>query len=137
MVDSSDIGAATTRAIECLTAVLGHAADWLGHRDGLADGQVFAGDELPDRLRARGLDRWIELFGRDLAACYPPDGTLDMSVVTSLSRHVERLLWSFGIYAWPDDDVMRCVVTDWPLLMPPLGDGAMMFGDAVLDGRSA
>ncbi len=75
MADSSDIDAATTRAIECLTAVLGHAADWLGHRDGLADGQVFTGDDLPDRLKGRGLDRWIELFGRDLAACYPPDGT--------------------------------------------------------------
>jgi hypothetical protein len=137
MADSSDIDAATTRAIECLTAVLGHAADWLGHRDGLADGQVFAGDDLPDRLKARGLDRWIELFGRDLAACYPPDGTLDMSVVTSLSRHVERLLWSVGIYAWPDDDAMRCVVTDRPLVMLPLGDGAAMFGDTVLDGLPA
>lgn len=137
MADSSDIDAATARAIKCLTAVLSHAADWLGHRDGLADGQVFAGDDLPDRLKGRGLDRWIELFGRDLAACYPPDGTLDMSVVSSLSRHVERLLWSVGIYAWPDDDAMRCVVTDRPLVMSPLGDGATMFGNTVLDGLPA
>lgn len=83
------------------------------------------------------MDRWIELFGRDLAACYPPDGALNMSVVTSLSRHVERLLWSVGIYAWPDDGVMRCVVTDWPLVSPPLGDGATMFGDTVIDGLPA
>lgn len=137
MADSSDINAAATRAIECLTAVLGHAADWLGHRDGLADGHVFAGGDLPDRLKGRGLDRWIELFGRDLAACYPPDGTLDMSVVTSLSHHVERLLWSVGIYAWPDDDAMRCVVTDRPLLIQPLGDGATMVGDTFLDGLPA
>lgn len=73
MADSSDIDAATARAIECLTAVLGHAADWLGHRDGLAVGQVFAGNDLPDQLKGRGLDRWIELFGRDLAACYARD----------------------------------------------------------------
>ena len=134
MADSGDIEAATSRAILCVTAVLGHAADWLGHRDGLAYGQVFAGDDLPDRLKGRGLDRWVVLFGRDLAACYPPDGTLDMSVVTSLSRHVERLLWSVGIYAWPDDDAMRCIVTDLPLVMPLIGEGAPMFGDPVPDG---
>jgi hypothetical protein len=137
MADSNDIDATTSRAIECLTAVLGHAADWLGHRDGLADGQVFAGKDLPERLMARGLDRWVMLFGRDLAACYPPDGTLDISVVTSLSRHVERLLWSFGIYGWPDDEAMRCVVTDWPLVVPPIGDGAAMFGDLGLNGPTA
>lgn len=137
MADSNDIDATTSRAIECLTAVLGHAADWLGHRDGLADGQVYAGNDLPERLMARGLNRWIMLFGRDLAACYPPDGTLDISVVTSLSRHVERLLWSFGIYGWPDDDAMRCVVTDWPLVVPPIGDGAAMFGDPGLNGPAA
>lgn len=137
MTDGNDIDATTSRAIECLTAVLGHTADWLGHHDGLADGQVFAGNDLPERLKARGLDRWVTLFGRDLAACYPPDGTLDISVVTSLSRHVERLLWSFGIYGWPDDDAMRCVVTDWPLVMPPIGDGTAMFAAPGLKGPTA
>lgn len=137
MADGNDIDATTSRAIECLTAVLGHAADWFGHRDGLADGQVFAGSDLTERLMARGLDRWVMLFGRDLAACYPPDGTLDMSVVTSLSRHAERLLWSFGIYGWPDDDAMRCVVTDWPLVVPPIGDDTAMFGGPGLHGPTA
>jgi hypothetical protein len=134
MAGSSDIDAATTRAIECVSAVLIHVADWLGHRDGLTSGQDFAGSDLPDRLKARGLDRWIQLFGRDLAACYPPDGTLDISVVTTLSRHVERLLWSFGLYCWPDGDAMRCVVTDRPLVMSPLGNGSAMFGDTQIDG---
>lgn len=122
MADHTDIDATVTRAIACITAVLGHTADWLGHRDGLADGQPFAGSDLPDRLKARGLDRWLALFGRDLTACYPPDGTLDLSVVTSLGGHVERLLWSFGIYCWPDDDAMHCVVSDQQLGPLSLGD---------------
>lgn len=110
--ESGDIGNTTRRALECVSAVLGHAADWLGHRDGLTEGQAFAGSDLPERLRARSLDRWLELFGRDLAACYEPEGALNIEVVISLSSHVERLFWSLGIYCWPSDDDVRCLVTD-------------------------
>jgi hypothetical protein len=40
--------------------------------------------------------------------------------VTSLSAHVERLFWSLGIYCWPEDDDVRCVVTDRFFLPPQL-----------------
>jgi hypothetical protein len=118
--ESGDIGNTTMRALECVSALLGHAADWLGHRDGLAEGQAFAGNDLHERLKMRGLDRWIELFGRDLAACYGPDGVLNLEVVTSLSSHVERLFWSLGIYCWPEVDDVRCLVTDQFFLPPQL-----------------
>jgi hypothetical protein len=108
------------RALECVSAVLGHSADWLGHRDGLTEGQAFAGRDLPERLKARGLDRWIELFGRDLAACYGPDGALNLEVVTKLSTHVERLFWSLGICCWPEDEDIRCLVTDQFFFPPQL-----------------
>jgi hypothetical protein len=120
MADQSDIGGAFVHGLECASAVLCHAADWLGHRDGLAEGQSFAGSDLPDRLKARGLDRWIELFGRDLAGCYGPEGTLEFSVLTTLSRHVERLFWSFGLYCWPEKEDVRCIVSDQPFLPPQL-----------------
>jgi hypothetical protein len=118
MADPSDIGPTTMRALECVSAALGHAADWLGHRDGLPEGQLFAGSDLPQRLKNRGLDRWIELFGRDLAACYGPEGTLEFSVLIVLSRHVERLFWSLGLYCWPEGGEVRCIVTDQPFLPP-------------------
>lgn len=120
MANSSDVGRVTLLAFECVSAVLGHAADWLGHRDGLAEDQAFAGNDLPDRLKSRSLDRWIGLFGRDLAACYGPDDALDFSVVTSLGRHVERLLWFLGIYSWPEGEEVRCIVTDQPFHLPPI-----------------
>ena len=120
MEEQSDIGRAFVRGLECTSAVLSHAADWLGHRDGLAGGQSFAGSDLPGRLKARGLDRWIELFGRDLAACYGPEGTLEFSVLTTLNRHVERLFWSLGIYCWPEGVDVRCIVSDQPFLPPQL-----------------
>lgn len=110
--ESGDIRNTTLRALECTSAVVGHAADWLGHRDGLAEGQLFKGSDLPERLKTHGLDRWIELFGRDLAACYGPEGVLNIEVVTGLSSHVERLFWSLGIYCWPEGDYVRCLVTD-------------------------
>ncbi len=115
MADDSDVGEASLIALECISAVLNHAADWLGHRDGLAPDQPFAGDNLSARLAPSGLDHWLALFGRDLAASYGEDGAIDLAVVTTLSRHVERLFWSLGIYCWPEDDDARCVVSDRPL----------------------
>jgi len=119
MRDSSDVGGAAWQALQCVSAVLGHAADWIGHRDGLAEGERFSGDDLPERLEARGLDRWIALFGRDLAACYRHDGALEVSRLISLSRHVERLLWSLGVYCWPEGEEVRCIISSQPFIMPP------------------
>ena len=116
MSDPSDVFETFQVAREAVSAVLGHAADWIGHRDGLADDQPFDGADLPDRLKAHGLGRWITLFGRDLAACYNAEGALDLSVVTALSRHVERLLWSLGVYCWTEGEGVRCIVSDQPLI---------------------
>lgn len=92
-----------------------YAADWLGHRDGLAPDQPFAGDDLAARLAPSGLAHWLALFGSDLAASYAEDGAIDLAVMTTLSRHVERLFWSLDIYGWPEVDDVRCIVSDQPL----------------------
>lgn len=115
MADDSDVGEAFLIALQSISAVLDHAADWLGHRDGLAEGHPYDGSDLPERLAMYGLGRWLALFGRDLAACYTEDGALDFSVVLTLSRHIERLFWTFGVYCWPEADNVRCVVSDRPL----------------------
>lgn len=114
---SGDISNVIMRTLECVSAVLDHSADWLGHRDGLAKDQAFAGRDLPERLKTRRLDRWIELFGRDLAACYGPDDALNLEVVAKLSTHVERLFRSFDVYCWPEDDDIRYRLTDQ--VIPP------------------
>ncbi len=112
MTDDSDVGEAFGVGLKCVSATLGHAADWLGHRRGLPEGRPFAGDDLHLRLAPSGLDHWLELFGRDLAASYTEDDAIDLAVVTTLGRHVERLLWSIGIYCWPEGERVRCVVSD-------------------------
>lgn len=117
--ETGDIGNITRRAFECVSAILTHAADWLGHRAGLADGQTFQGDDLPARLQSRGLDRWIEVFGRDLAAIYEHDSAgLNMAVVVRLSRHVDRVLWALGIYPWLEGKQIHCVVAEQGLFLP-------------------
>lgn len=117
MSDPSDVLETFHIAREAVSAILGHSADWIGHRDGLAEDQPFDGADLPGRLTAHGLGRWITLFGRDLAACYTEEGALDLSVVTTLSRHVERLLWSLGVYCWTEGEDVRCTVSDQPLVL--------------------
>ena len=116
MSDPSDVIDTFHVAREAVSAVLGHAADWIGHCDGLVEGQPFDGANLPERLAVHGLGRWITLFGRDLAACYTLEGALDLRVVTTLSRHVERLLWSLGVYCWSEGEDVRCIVSEQPLV---------------------
>jgi len=129
MQDTTDVFEPVSTAISCAHAVLSHAAEWLGHRDGLADGNPMAGLDLPEKLGGYGLDRWIELLGRDLAACYYADGSLNLNVVEMLGRHVERLFWCFGVFCWPEGEGVRCIVSDRPLRPPYFEPSGMdLFG---------
>lgn len=101
---SDDLDALLRVALPCVSAILGHAADWVGHCDGLAEGETFMGDDLPKRLRDLELEDWLNLFGRDLRALYQdPDRGLDPARLFALARHVERILWTFQICPWPID----------------------------------
>ena len=99
--------------LECSSAILAHAADWLGHRAGLAEEADYAGSNLPQRLAAWDLSDWIELYGRDLAAVYETaDGRFDIARAISISSHVERLFWTMGLLAWPEGDTVRWLPFD-------------------------
>lgn len=108
----NDVGPVYRRALEHVYAILGRAADWLGYRAGLPKGEAFEGDDLPVRLQPRGLDRWLELFGRDLAAVYEDEAGINMAVATRLSQHVDRMLWALGVFAWVEGEDVRCIVTE-------------------------
>jgi hypothetical protein len=106
--DIQDIASLAGTAITYASAILAHAADWLGHRDGLAEGEIVEGDDLMVQLQGMDFADWIELFGRDLRSVYETvDGRLDIERALTLSRHVERLLWTFGVLPWPEDDTIR------------------------------
>jgi hypothetical protein len=112
-VRSHDIAPLVMAGLSCASAILAHAADWVGHRDGLPDGESFAGDDLPDQLRVHTLDAWLELFGRDLKAVYDtPDGRLDLQRALALGRHAERILWALGVLPWPEDGSIRWAISE-------------------------
>ncbi|SPC18466.1 hypothetical protein [Cupriavidus taiwanensis] len=87
-----------------VSSVLDHAAEWLGHRDGLPAQESFPGSSLPDKLKVQGLCDWLELFGRDLRRLYDTDDQFTTENILALSRHVERLLWTMGMFPWPTED---------------------------------
>lgn len=90
-------------ALRQISFVLAHAAEWLGHRDGLPWLDSYPGSSLIDQIKANGLNLWIELFGRDLRRLYEDDQFTSENVF-SLGQHVERLLWTVQICPWPMED---------------------------------
>jgi len=87
-----------------VSSVLEHAAEWLGHRDGLPAQESFPGSSLPEKLKAQGLRDWLELFGRDLRRLYDGNNQFTSENILALSQHVERLLWTMGMFPWPTED---------------------------------
>lgn len=90
-------------AVAQTSFVLAHAAEWLGHRDGISS-QEFPGSSLSADLKIHDLDLWLELFGEDLQRLYDGEGQFTSANVLSLGRHVERLLWTVQIFPWPMDN---------------------------------
>ncbi|WP_024647012.1 hypothetical protein [Pseudomonas syringae] len=91
-------------ALPQLSFFLTHAAEWLGHRDGLPESEFFPGSKLLDDLGVLELNLWLELFGRDLRKLYDTEGQFTTKNIFSLSRHVERILWTFQICPWLMED---------------------------------
>jgi hypothetical protein len=87
-----------------VSSVLDHAAEWLGHRDGLPEQESLPVTSLPEKLNVQGLREWLELFGRDLRRLYDGDDQFTTENILALSRHVERLLWTMGMFPWPTED---------------------------------
>jgi hypothetical protein len=87
-----------------ISHVIGHAAEWLGHRDGLPEQDDFPGSILRDELRSEDLYGWVEVLGRDLRNLHDVQDQFTPANIFALGRHVERLLWPMLVFAWPLDD---------------------------------
>lgn len=91
-------------ALPRISFVLEHAAQWLGHRDGLPSQGEFPGMSLVEDLRVFDLHDWLDLFGRDLQLLYATDDRFSMDSILALGKHAERLLWTVQICPWPTID---------------------------------
>ncbi|PMQ03282.1 hypothetical protein DyAD56_20145 [Dyella sp. AD56] len=99
--DCNNVNQLLSLACPAVASVLEHAAQWLGHRDGLPDQTPYAGSGLTEDLKAFELDAWLELFGRDLRRIYVSEAEFSPANIVGLGQHVERLLWVFRIFPWP------------------------------------
>ena len=92
-------------ALNAVRTILGHAAELLGHYDGLSQPSLDEVGELKAALDRLGLRAWFEVYHRDLRAiwyCYGEWTSVSKFFV--FNRHIERVLWQFGIFLWRTAD---------------------------------
>jgi hypothetical protein len=111
--NNEDLDSLLRAALPPISFVLGHAAEWLGHRDGIPEQDDFPGASLTAELRVFELHNWLELFERDLRALYSADDHFTSARILALSQHAERLLWTVQIFPWPMEDGSLYVSVPW------------------------
>lgn len=102
--ENNDLDGLFSVALERASFVVRHAAEWLGHRDGISTQTNFSSVDLSEALSDYGLRQWLELLGRDLRDLYEVDGRFTAENIYALARHAERLLWIFRVCPWETDD---------------------------------
>lgn len=118
---SNDLEELLRVALERTSFVVGHAAEWLGHRDGLSTETNFPGSGLSGDLSGYGLHHWLELLGRDLRDLYDVEGQFTAENIYALARHAERLLWMCQVCPWLTDEGRVYISV-------PMGDDARLLG---------
>lgn len=101
-------------AMPLVGQVLYFAAELLGNCVG-ADRRALDGDgRLLTALRHTNLEHWLQDFGRDLQQFHERRGSWrSFDEFLALNRHVERLLWSVGLFPWESPGGLRVEI---PLL---------------------
>lgn len=85
--------------------VVERTAQLIGHCDGLDQVAFLPDAKLTERFRDLQLERWLGDFRRDLNGFW--EGVGSWSSIDDLfvyNRHVERVLWQFGVFPWSDGD---------------------------------
>jgi hypothetical protein len=130
---NNDLDSLLSVALPQVSFVLSHAAEWLGHRDGLPDQDEFPGASLTNELRTYDLHDWLELFGLDLRTLYSAEDSFTSTRIFTLSRHVERILWTVRIFPWLMEDGSVFVSVPWgedeALLESGVSAASVQFGD--------
>lgn len=91
-------------AISLIGKVITYAGMLLGHYDGLDQSVYDDKGELTLILEKMGLRAWLDVFRRDLARLFERRGQWkSIHEFLSLNRHIERVLWQFGVFPWRND----------------------------------
>ncbi|HEX6858813.1 MAG TPA: hypothetical protein VF138_01240 [Caulobacteraceae bacterium] len=87
-------------ALSAVQRVLGAAARLHGHCDAIGVSALDEDGELRRALEALQLGAWFDLFRNDLQSFWGRAGRWESyDEFLAFHRHVERLLWQFGVFA--------------------------------------
>jgi hypothetical protein len=91
-------------ALPRVQEILRFSAKVLGHYDGLRQ-PVLEDQSLTAALNEAGLRDWLILFDAELSELWGRTGKwASFREFLALNRHVERLLWQFGLFPWKTED---------------------------------
>jgi hypothetical protein len=96
-----DLGSLLETAISSAGAIIKYSACLLGYSDGLSVPPFEKKDPLADQLERAGLRGWFDSFHVDLKKVHECTGRwASAQEFIALNRHVERVLWVFGLFPW-------------------------------------
>lgn len=99
-----DIDELLAVALPRIEEVLRFSAKVLGHYDGLQR-EALDDKSLAEILQELGLYDWFLLFGGELSLlCSRVGRWSSVDEFLTLNRHVERLLWQFGLFPWKTEN---------------------------------
>lgn len=88
-------------AIQNIGDALNRTASLIGHCDGLGVSILGEEGQMTQILSELGLEKWVYVYQRDLDKVFYRRGKWsDVSELTALNIHIERLLWQFSVFPW-------------------------------------
>ena len=95
--------------------VLAFAADLLGHCSSSGESPLDTSGTLAEALDRLGLALWFKEYERHLERFHRRLGRWgSFDEFLAFNLHVERLLWSVGMFAWEDANGLRVtIMADW------------------------
>lgn len=90
--------------ISAIGPMLVYMGTLLGHCDGLCQSTYDDEGSLTQALEKIGLHNWVDTFRRDLVRLFERQGKWESGQeFLALNRHMERVLWQFGLFPWRND----------------------------------
>ncbi len=103
-------------AIAAVGGLIIYGATLIGHYDGIGESHYDDERNLTQALEKSGLGGWFEVLRRDLTRLFERCGEWEsVQEFVTLNRHIERLLWQFGVFPVRDEQNIRVeipLVTD-------------------------
>lgn len=99
-----DLDSFLALAIQNIGDTLSCLASLIGHCDGLDKSFLDDEGQIAQILVELGLEKWIYIYQLDLDKLFCKCGKWsDVSELTALNIHIERLLWQFSVFPWRMD----------------------------------